>query len=238
MTSTVPWVAADLVDVDTGDMRALVRVTIPGVVRERALDREVLLNQSKVIGALTPLRANVSSANAKDVVRYLTDVERRFGWARPRARSVVHLGWADGPLSAFMPYDLGAGGVRFDPSPDEAGKARPFMEPTGTLAARMEGVAPARAASIAFGCVLAASFASPLVSLLGAQTFIVYLWGRSRSGKTPTLKAAGSVWGDPTEGAEESAELGEVRRERDMMRQRNSRLCRKYGLKERREWKK
>ena len=31
--------------------------------------------------------------------------------------------------------------------------------------------------------------------------------------------------------AEASAELEEVRRERDMMRQRNSRLCRKYGLK-------
>lgn len=202
VTSTAPWVAADLVDVDTGDVRALVRVTVPGGTRERALDREVLLNQSKVIGALAPLGANVSSANAKDVVRYLTDVERRYGWARPRARSVVHLGWADGPLSAFMPYDLGAGGVRFDPSPDEAVKARPFMEPAGTLAAWVEGVAPARAASMAFRCVLAASFASPLVSLLGVQTFIVYLWGRSRSGKTPTLKAAGSVWGDPTEGAD------------------------------------
>lgn len=35
--------------------------------------------------------------------------------------------------------------------------------------------------------------------------------------------------------AEESAELEAVRRERDMMRQRNSRLCRKYGLKGRRE---
>lgn len=38
--------------------------------------------------------------------------------------------------------------------------------------------------------------------------------------------------------AEESTELEEVRRERDMMRQRNSRLCRKYGLKGRRERKK
>lgn len=35
--------------------------------------------------------------------------------------------------------------------------------------------------------------------------------------------------------AEESAELDEVRRERDMMRQRNSWLRRKYGLKGQRE---
>ena len=200
VTSTAPWVAADLVDVDTGEVRALVRVALPGgVTVERALDRGVLLNQAKVIGALAPLGANVSSANAKDVVRYLTDAERRHGWARPRLRSVTHLGWADGPLGSFMPYDAG-GEVRFDPAPDGAVKARPFLEPAGTLEAWVEGVAPARATSMAFRCVLAASFASPLVALLGVQPFIVYLWGRSRSGKTPTLKAAGSVWGDPTEG--------------------------------------
>ena len=34
---------------------------------------------------------------------------------------------------------------------------------------------------------------------------------------------------------EQSDELADVRRERDMMRQRNSRLCRKYGLKGKRE---
>ena len=202
VSSTAPWIACDLVDVDTGDVRALVRVAVPGGVRERALDRDVLLNQSRVIGALAPLGANVSSANAKDVVRYLTDCERRLGFARPRYRSVTHMGWAASPLGAFMPYDRDGEEVRFDPAPDELVKARPFMEPAGTLEGWVAGVAPARAASMAFRCVMAASFASPLVSLLNVQTFIVYLWGRSRSGKTPTLKAAGSVWGDPTEGAD------------------------------------
>lgn len=201
VTATAPWIACDLVDVDTGDVRALVRVAVAGGVRERALDRDVLLNQTRIIGALAPLGANVSSTNAKDIVRYLTDCERRCAGTRPRARSVVHLGWAEGALSSFMPYDAG-GGVRFDPSPDEAVKARPFMEPAGTLPDWVAGMAPARAASPAFRCVMAASFASVLVSLLGVQTFIVYLWGRSRSGKTPTLKAAGSVWGDPTEGSD------------------------------------
>ncbi|HJG37218.1 hypothetical protein [Enorma phocaeensis] len=35
--------------------------------------------------------------------------------------------------------------------------------------------------------------------------------------------------------AEEGADIDDLRRERDMMRQRNSRPCRKYGLKGRRE---
>lgn len=201
VTATAPWIACDLVDVDTGDVRALVRVAVAGGVRERALDRDVLLNQTRIIGALAPLGANVSSTNAKDIVRYLTDCERRCAGSRPRARSVVHLGWAEGALSSFIPYDAG-GEVRFDPSPDEAVKARPFMEPAGKLSDCVAGMAPVRAASPAFRCVMAESFASVLVSLLGVQTFIVYLWGRSRSGKTPTLEAAGSVWGDPTEGSD------------------------------------
>ena len=162
----------------------------------------MLLNQSRIISALAPLGANVSSTNAKDIVRYLTDCERRRAGERPRMRSVTHLGWAEGALSAFMPYDAEGGEVRFDPSPDEAVKARPFMEAAGTLEGWVAGMAPVRSDSPAFRCVLAASFASAMVALLGVQTFIVYLWGRSRSGKTPTLKAAGSVWGDPTEGSD------------------------------------
>lgn len=202
VTSTAPWIACDLVDVDTRDVRALVRLRVRGTVRERAIDRDVLFNQSRMIQALAPMGANVSSSNVRDVIRYLTDCERRTGDRRPLSRSVTHLGWADGPLGAFMPYDAGEGAVRFDPSPDEAVKARPFAEAAGTLGGWVTGVAPVRERSQAFRCVLAASFASPLVAVVGVQTFIVYLWGRSRSGKTPTLKAAGSVWGDPTEGAD------------------------------------
>lgn len=203
VTATPPWVACDLVDVDTRAVSALVRVRVPGQgMRERALPREALLNQSKVIGALAPMGANVSSANCRDVIRYLSACEDAFCGVRPSFESTTHLGWADGPLGAFMPYDAGDGGIRFDPSPDEALKARPFMEPAGTLEGWVAGVSPARDSSPAFRCVLDASFASPLVSVVGAQAFIVYLWGRSRSGKTPTLKAAGSVWGDPTEGAD------------------------------------
>lgn len=154
---------------------------------------------SRVVGALAPKGANVSSTNAKDVVRYLIDCERRPGRRSPRLASMRHLGWVGEPLGAFLPFDAGAEAC-FDPAPDEAVKARPFMRPASTLAEWVAGVAPARAASPAFRCVMAASFASPLVAAADVQPFVAYLWGRSRSGKTPVLKAAGSVWGDPTEG--------------------------------------
>ena len=195
---TVPWVAMDLCDRDDGRVRALVRVSSRNGVRELSMERDDLLNANRIVGALAPLGAAVSTVNAKDVVRYLTECENVFGRVRPQCQSTRHLGWAGKPLGAFVPYD--AGEVRFDPAADQVQKARPFMEPGGTLAEWVAGVAPVRAKSPAFRLVMAASFASPLVALLGVQAFIVYLWGRSRSGKTPTLKAAGSVWGDPSEG--------------------------------------
>ena len=47
--------------------------------------------------------------------------------------------------------------------------------------------------------MLAASFASVLVPLLGGLPFIVDLWGETEGGKTVTLMVAASVWADPAE---------------------------------------
>ena len=50
--------------------------------------------------------------------------------------------------------------------------------------------------------ILAASFASPLLEVLGALPFFVHLWGvDSGTGKTVALMLAASVWGDPAVGA-------------------------------------
>ena len=47
--------------------------------------------------------------------------------------------------------------------------------------------------------MLAASFASVLVGLLGALPFFVDLWGETEGGKTVSLMVAASVWADPGE---------------------------------------
>lgn len=201
ITSTPPYIVADLRDVDSGTMRALVGITVGKVEHECALDRDTLLSNTKIVPALAPLGANVSTSNSRDVVSYVTQCDGYFT-ERDVYESVTRMGWAKGALGPFMPYDAGSSDVRFDPAPDVRGKARPFETPKGTLDAWVAGIQPARKNSAAFRAMIAASFASPLVAVLGVQVFAVYLWGMSGSGKTPSLKAAGSVWGDPTEGAD------------------------------------
>ncbi len=45
--------------------------------------------------------------------------------------------------------------------------------------------------------ILAASFAAPLLRIVKQRIFFVYNWGGSKGGKTATMKAALSAWGDP-----------------------------------------
>ena len=45
--------------------------------------------------------------------------------------------------------------------------------------------------------ILAASFATPLVALLGKPVFFLHIWGATGTGKTVALYLAASVWGAP-----------------------------------------
>ncbi|MFR2692638.1 MAG: DUF927 domain-containing protein [Enterocloster bolteae] len=49
--------------------------------------------------------------------------------------------------------------------------------------------------------MLAASFSSVLVQLLGGLPYFVDLWGETEGGKTVDLMLAASVWADPDESA-------------------------------------
>ena len=56
--------------------------------------------------------------------------------------------------------------------------------------------------SVTARILLAASFASPILSVVGSLPFFVHLWGvDSGTGKTVALMLAASVWGDPALGS-------------------------------------
>lgn len=218
LTSTPPYILADIVDIDTGATRALVGVTVSEgyknpVQREVVLDREVLFNHTKIVDALSPLRAVVSSANARGIVEYLTQCDgAKWAANRPCYQSVSRMGWTGKSLEAFMPYDNGREGVgiRFDAPLDSATLAIPFLNPKGTLAEWADRIAPLRAESVILRAMLATSFASVLLEPLEVQPFVLYVLGDSGSGKSTSVKIAGSVWGNPNEGAGYYATLSDT----------------------------
>ena len=159
------------------------------------VSRERRASAQKIIG-LAAQGVAVNSENAKEVVKYLGTLESLNYDNLPRQNSVSHMGWLqDGQ---FMPY---VKDVSYDGDSPEFLRMYEEFKPTGdeqiwmALAKeiRKGDSTPARIA-------LAASFAAPLVQILGGLPFFVHFWGETGCGKTVALMLAASVWGNPDVG--------------------------------------
>ena len=133
---------------------------------------------------------SIGSKNAKDIADFLFDLLEANLDLIKLGRANSQLGWHG---KNFIP---GAqGDLLLDLDPGSAVVASAYTE-EGSLIQWRDIVAPHRKNPI-FRFILASSFAAPLLKPLGHRIFIVHNWGPSRAGKTATLKAALSVWGDP-----------------------------------------
>src|SRR5690606_12989814 len=101
-----------------------------------------------------------------------------------------HMGWVDGSYDRFLP------GVDEGIEMDVTGSLVRGFKAEGDLETWVENVRPVLDFEIA-RFMLASSFASPLLRVIGHRNFLVYPYGGTRGGKTAALKTALSVWGDP-----------------------------------------
>ena len=159
------------------------------------VSREVLASAQKII-SLSRQGVDVNSENAKEVVKYMSKLESLNYDDLPRQNSVSHMGWLqDGQ---FMPY---VSDVSYDGDSPEFMRMYTEFKPYGDEQKWMELVKGVRGAdSIPARIALAASFAAPLVQILGGLPFFVHLWGEAGCGKTVGLMLAASVWGNPEVG--------------------------------------
>lgn len=160
--------------------------------RHIVVPRDTISSAQKIV-SLSLCGIGVTSENAREVVKYLSELEALNYDDIPIQNSTSHMGWtADGE---FSPY---SGDLVYDGGNAEFGRMFEQFKPTGdedkwmklALDVRKGKSVPARIA-------LAASFAAPLVSKLNGLSFFCHFWGLQGSGKTVGLKVAASVWGKP-----------------------------------------
>ena len=157
--------------------------------------RETLASAQKIIG-LAKNGVAVNSENAKELVKYITDLESENYDDLPAQNSTSHLGWL--PDREFAPY---CKEVVYDgESPEHERMYRAFQEHGDydkwlaiAKAARSGESVPARIA-------LAGAFAAPLIQPMGALPFIIHLYGTAGMGKSVGLMLSASVWAEPTVG--------------------------------------
>jgi putative DNA primase/helicase len=179
-----------LVNVDTHVEKVRIAWVRSGTVWEdTVVSRSVIASRQSIV-ALSDFGVMVTSENAKYQVQYLHEFESLNYDVIPRRRSVSRFGWI-GHLE-FSPY---APDIAFDGDP----RMRNLFLAVGAQGDADKWLACARNArsSPIIRAIMAASFAAPLVWLLGKQVFFVHLWGMTGTGKTVAMLLAASIWGDP-----------------------------------------
>ena len=159
------------------------------------VSRKKLASAQRIVD-LAELDVNVNSENARELVKFLGDIESRNYNELPRQKSVGHMGWL--PDGQFMPY---VSDITYDGESAELTKVYNELRPTGSKdewfriarAVRSGDSVPARIA-------LAAGFAAPLIRKFNMLPFFVHIWGEKGCGKTVALMLAASIWGNPEVG--------------------------------------
>ena len=179
------------INIDTDMEKVKLAFFKDGRWREITVDAGTIMNKNSII-QLADRGVLVTSESAKDLVRYLSDTIALNAQEIPLYRSIGRLGWIDGD---FIPYN---DSVKYDGDLDFK-SIYDNVKSAGRLDVWYDHVRELRK-DINIRMVLAASFASPLIEVLGALPFILHLWGTTGFGKTVSLMVASSVWGNPEMG--------------------------------------
>ena len=181
-----------LSNIETSDEKITLAFKRDYIWREITVDKDVISSASKIT-ALSSKGISVTSENAKYLVRYLNDVENMNADAIELSTSTSKLGWHG---TEFIPFDsdiIFDGDTRFK----DLFKA---IHTKGNEDKWLKCVRAIRSDNrMETKMLIAASFASVLVKVIGCLPFFVDLWGETEGGKSVALMLAASVWANPDE---------------------------------------
>lgn len=187
-----------LVNIDTGEVKLKLRFKRSG--KEKKWSSTIVdkntISTARTITSLSAQGISVTSSTASALVDYLNEIENENYDIIPERKSIGRLGYIEG--EGFSPYvdDLVFDG---DASFRNMYNA---VQSHGDQIKWYETALECRKMSVTARIMLAASFASPLLSVVGSLPFFVHLWGvDSGTGKTVALMLAASVWGNPALGS-------------------------------------
>ena len=187
-----------LINIDTGEVKLTLAFKPPGQNkkwRTTIVDKSTI-STSRNITALSSQGISVTSNSASALVDYINDMENLNYDIIPEQKSIGRLGYIPG--EGFSPFveDLVFDGDASFRSLYQA------VTSNGSITEWLKTAMECRRQSLTARIMLAASFASPILSLVGSLPFFVHLWGvDSGTGKTVALMLAASVWGNPALGS-------------------------------------
>lgn len=181
-----------LKNVDTSEERITLAYFKSASWQRITVDRFVCANTNKIVDVLSQYGIEVTSDNAKSLVRYISDCVGYNPVALEPKKSINRLGWVG---AAFTPYEKDIryeGGMDYEAIFKNVSEKGDF-ESWKALCSDLRKNLPLR-------MMMAASFASVLLEPLKVLPFVLHLWGTTGTGKTVALMVAMSIWGNPRMG--------------------------------------
>lgn len=186
-----------LVNIDTGEVKLKLAYKRPG--RDKKwqfiiVGKDTASDPKALNKALSAVGISVNQKSAPILMEYLTEIEDKNYDAIPESKSIGRLGYIEG--EGFSPY---VENLVFDGDASFRHLYATIKE-HGSQTEWYSLALECRRMSVTARIFLAASFAAPLLSVVGALPFFVHAWGGTGTGKTVALMLAASVWGDPLKG--------------------------------------
>lgn len=180
-------------DVDTGRERVMLAYFKYGQWQSVTVSRKVCADNSAIVDALSDIGIEVTSENAKYLVRYISDCIGMNPAKLEPQKSINRLGWSG---REFMPY---AEDIVYD-GEDAFDVIYKNVKEHGSFAVWKDHCSILRKNKVV-KMAFAASFASCLIELVNALPFVFHIWsGDSGTCKTVAIMAAMSIWGNPKMG--------------------------------------
>lgn len=154
------------------------------------INREVIVNNGKIT-RLANKGIDVTSDSSKLLVGFIRDLLNNN--ELEEVQSTSKMGWHEGD---FLPYGKS---IEFD-GEESFSEAFKSLHSKGDYEKWYDEIHKCRDNNVPLKLIMAASFASPLLYLLGRQSFATLLWGKSGGKKTVAGRIAMSIWGDSREG--------------------------------------
>jgi uncharacterized protein (DUF927 family) len=193
-----------LINADSGIEKVQLSFFKRGRWQNIVTERSITANRNNII-KLSDKGLEVNSDNAVNLVRYISEVIAQSLYCMPQKPAKSVMGWAALSNTAgaqkadtlqFMPY---TDDLLFD-GDEQFGYLYKAISERGNPDEWIEFVRPLRS-KIESRLCMAASFASPIIELIGDNPFVFHLWGKTGSGKTVLLMLAMSIFGNPAMGA-------------------------------------
>lgn len=181
-----------LKNVDTAQERITLAYYKSAAWQKITVDRSVVANTNKIVDALSQFGIEVTSDNAKNLVRYISDCVGLNPATLDPKKAINRLGWVG---NSFTPY---ADDIRYEGDMDYEVIFKNVSQKGSYEAWR--GLCASLRENVPLRMMMAASFASVLLEPLKVLPFVLHVWGTTGTCKTVALMVSMSIWGNPKMG--------------------------------------